>query len=199
MSLWDESGALANAGVLIHVFDGWEAGPDQRWMPTSNGPGATQMSSSLIFGEMRNTGKALRDAVFTGAQGTRGLIFRPSATKLLCGKASDSSGSCLGYCRGRTRLSVPWNEAYDKFCTWRVKDFGVELHRLGDYQQRHRRLWYNEIIIDAAHWRNHLPNVIEAIYGDRDMHTAFLEHYGVTPMTHPYVELDLNNWDAPFS
>ena len=46
--LWDRSGVLADAGILMHVMDGWEDG-GLPWAPGANGPGATDMSSSLIF------------------------------------------------------------------------------------------------------------------------------------------------------
>lgn len=35
-------------GILIHVLDGWEQN-GAAWAPTTNGPGATDMSASLVF------------------------------------------------------------------------------------------------------------------------------------------------------
>ena len=42
------------------------------------------------------------------------------------------------------------------------------------------------ISIDANKWRRALPNVIEAFYGDRQVHAAFLQEYGLTAGTHPF-------------
>ena len=36
------------SGILIHVLDGWEQN-GAAWAPTTNGPGATDMSASLVF------------------------------------------------------------------------------------------------------------------------------------------------------
>ena len=94
---------------------------------------------------------------------------------------------------------MPWDEGYDKQCTWHKQDLGVELQRLHQYQTKWKRLWYNEIIIDANKWRRTLPNVIEAFYGDRQVHAAFLQEYGLTAGTHPFVTLNQGSWIAPFS
>ena len=197
---WGADGSLADAGILIHVFDGWEASTQQKWAPALNGPGATEMSGSFIFAAQQASGKSLHDALFNGA--SAGIIFRPHVTRILCGKAGDSGGRCGSSCAGRNRPNLPWDEGVDKGCTWRRADIGIELQRLTAYQARWKRMWYNEIIIDAARWRTTLPNVIEAFFGDRQVHAAFLREYGVTSFTHPHVTLKTNSensWTAPFS
>ena len=82
---------LADAGLLLHIFDGWEgANP---WEPPPTGPGATQMSGSIVFAAQRVDGQPL--PLFKGPRGAAtGLLFRPHATKIRCGKAVDSSGLC---------------------------------------------------------------------------------------------------------
>ena len=76
---------------------------------------------------------------------------------------------------------------------------GGQLKRLTEHQTTYKHLWYNEIIVDAAHWRQHLPAAVEAIYGDRRAHGDFLKEFGVSEATHPYLELDPTDWHAPFS
>ena len=78
----------------------------------------------------------------------------------------------------------------------------MELQRLTEWQAAFHRLSYNEIIVDAPHWRTHMPAVIDAIFGDRDAHAQFLQDYagqGVTAETHPFLVLDPMSWDVPFA
>ena len=42
-----------------------------------------------------------------------------------------------------------------------------------------------------------MPSVIETIFGDRQVHAQFLQRYGLSEETHPYVELNLNDWSNP--
>ena len=191
---WSSDGSLADAGLLIHVFDGWEG--SNPWEPASSGPGATQMSASLVFAAQHVPGKPL--PLFKGPRGAAtGLLFRPGATKILCGKPVDSSGQCGGSC-GKDRLSSPWSESADKFCSWQPDEFGPNLKRLTEYQTTYKNSFYNEIIIDSKHWREHLPECVEAVFGNRVHHEAFLKAFGLTEETHPFLALDVTNWEAPF-
>lgn len=56
-----------------------------------------------------------------------------------------------------------------------------------------------QVIVDAVHWRAHLPDVIEAVFNDRETHSAFLQAYGLTSESHPFVTLNFDDWSAPFS
>jgi hypothetical protein len=165
------------------------------WAPATSGPGATDQSGSLIFGAQRKCGQPLSAALFGG--GKKGIIFRPGATQIKCGKAGDSGGKCLIPCPARSRLEIPWEEQVDKFCSWPPSDFGIELQRLTQHQTKWQRLWYNEIIIDAAHWHSNIPDVVEAVFGERKFHEAFLREYGLSATTHPFISLH-DDWDAPF-
>ena len=124
-----------------------------------------------------------------------GLIFRPGATRIRCGKAVDSAGHCGGWCE---RTHGEWIEAIDKLCAWHPKDFGSQLQRLTEAQLKWRSLFYNEIIIDAPWWRSHLPDVIEGIFGSRELHRAFVSEFGLDE-TFPLLHLDTRNWETPFS
>lgn len=76
----------------------------------------------------------------------------------------------------------------------------------GDSARKVKRLFYNEIIVDAVHWRAHMPDAVEAVYGSRALHQKFLEYYqgeGVTATSHPFVGIDVADrfggaWTAPF-
>tara|TARA_B110001452_G_scaffold177970_1_gene149333 strand:- start:1672 stop:2334 length:663 start_codon:yes stop_codon:yes gene_type:complete len=184
---------LAPAGILIHVVDGWEDGAAP-WAPATKGPGARDMSASLVFAANRVPGKPI--PLFGSGQ-VKGLIFKPGATKLRCGKSTDSSGKCTHQC-GTPDLNRPWNEATEKLCSWQPRNFGTELHRLSDYQRRTRHLFYNEVIIDAAWWRDHLPDAIDAIVGDRELHRNFVAHFGLHPNKFPLLDFNRNDWGEPF-
>lgn len=195
-SLWSPDGTLADAGLLIHVLDGWEEN-GQMWAPGRNGPGATDQSGSLVCGQNKVAGQ--RIPLFGGRAAQSGIIFKPGSTRVKCGKPSDSSGKCIAWCdRSRASLSVPWSEAIDKQCAWQPKDFGVQLKRLVKHQVTYSYLWYNEIIIDAVHWRAHMPDVVEAIFGNRDAHQAFLAEFDLSERSHPFLELDSMDWTSPF-
>ena len=88
-------------------------------------------------------------------------------------------------------------------CTWRPGTYGTELKRLTDYQLRYQRLFYNEFILDESWWRAHLPGIIEGIFGDAQLHHAFLRFYGenhhLEESTFPLLHLDPLNWDQPFN
>ena len=69
-----------------------------------------------------------------------------------------------------------------------------------EHQIEYKRLWYNEIIIDAKHWRSHLPDQVEAIFNNPENHRRFLAAFPhLTPESHPHVLLDATNWHSPFS
>ena len=125
-----------------------------------------------------------------------GLIFKPGITRIRCGKAVDSAGHCGGWCR---RTTGEWVEAIDKLCAWRPRDFGPQPQRLTEYQLRWHRLFYNEIVIDAPWWRSHLPGIIEGIYGSQELHRAFVSRYALDVKTFPLLQLDVRNWERPFS
>ena len=158
-------------------------------------PSAIQGFGSIVFAQQKVKGQKL--PLFGG--GTSGLIFRPGYTKIKCGKAADSSGKCImPWCdRGRD-VNVPWSEAIDKQCSWFPRDFGMQLKRLTAHQTEYKHLWYNEIIIDAEHWRTHLPGAVEAVFGNRAVHQKFLEEMHASEETHPFLVLDPSDWTAPF-
>ena len=54
------------------------------------------------------------------------------------------------------------------------------------------------MIVDAAHWRQHLPQVVEAVWGDAAVHQAFLRAYDLTEKQVPLVAADFEDWHKPF-
>ena len=108
-----------------------------------------------------------------------------------CGQCGDPCGS--------ERLVSEWSEASDKFCSWQPANFGAELQRLTAFQTKYRNLFYNEVIVDAPSWRTRLPEAVEAVFGSRRHHEAFLTTFGLSEETHPYLELDSNDWESPFA
>ena len=99
-------------------------------------------------------------------------------------------------------LTAAWSEGAEKLCAWRVEDFGVSLRRVNDWMVQNRRPGYDEIIVDAVHWRQNLPDVIDGIVNNEEGHAAFLREFwwrGVTRHTHPHLVLDEGDWENPFS
>ena len=205
---WSADGSLADAGILIHTFDGWEDNSEP-YAPGTNGPGALEQSGSMVFAAQRVAGASL--PLFAGGA-AGGIIFAPgAATKVKCGKAKDSAGTCAVWSPVGTSPwcpSVPgeihdradWNEPGDT-CgyAWRPQDVGNYLQRLTAWQQHWQRVEYNEIVIDAPHWRAHLPDAIDAIIGNRRAYQALIDRYDIDPVRVPLVSLDASNWETPFS
>ena len=218
---WNAMGTLPDAGVLVHIFDNWES--------RANSPGNPfvyyrsddkQMSTSLIYADMRPDCCAeLAIPVYSmrGFTSIQGIIFRPGvSTKILCGAATDRSGErCTSWCPS---ISIDEDEnAFDPKnagggfdgCggAWRPEDFGVYLRRMARVEkaglaQWNHRLEYNEILIDGAHWTQHLPEVIEAFIGDgepaKSQHRQFLQEFGLHPSDVPLLRIDVNDWVEPF-
>ena len=97
-------------------------------------------------------------------------------------------------------VTVEWSEAEDKFCSWQPGPvFATQLQRLTTWQTRWKRLWSPRILLHADDWRNALPEIVEAFFGSQQAHERFLDYYGLTANTHPLVQFDVGNWEAPFS
>lgn len=91
--------------------------------------------------------------------------------------------------------------------TWAPEDFGLFLQRSCRFEKEVQAPWshrldYNEILIDATHWTNHLPDAIEAFVGESDLarqqHQRFLQQYGLTPDEVPLLKINPIDWDKPF-
>ena len=153
------------------------------------------MSASIVFSASKQLNKPI--PLFGSGSGA-GLVFRPGLTRIRCGKAVDSAGSCGRWCP-TTDVNVPWSEAADKLCAWHPQNVGLQLQRLNTMHALYSRLDYNEMIIDAESWRDQLPGVIEAIYGDRGLHSRFLKEYGIDATQLPFLTINTMDWENPFS
>ncbi len=219
---WTADGVLADAGLLIHIFDRWEARrQDGSYMFWRSNPGI-QMSASLVYSDQRpdccpGIPIPAFDKSFAGLQG---LIFRPGVTtRIICGTAGDRSG---GRCDDASHWcdSIPvTGDQFDPHVnstqgadgcggTWRPEDFGVYLRRSCMWEKEVQAPWsnrldYNEILVDGSHWTEHLPDTVEAFFGNgnlaREQHGQFLREYGLTASQVPLLHLNEHNWKAPFS
>ena len=219
---WDAQGTLADAGILVHVFDGWESRSAGNSWSAQGG-----ISCSLLYHDQRPGGHHRYSIpIFNAwASGVQGIIFRPGPkTRILCGNAVDSSeGKCKEHWCPSISLA---QDTYDPTSTkgdegaagclgsWRPQDFGVFLRRYTKYNQLvqavyHKRLDYNEIIVDGQHWTDNLPDSIEAFFTSdnqgrkdediaRGQHQLFLQEYNLNAAQVPLLKLDLENWDEPF-
>ena len=197
-SLWRASGPLANAGILIHMFDGWE---DHHSLYRAAG----DQSSSLVYQQQGGGSWGGTIPLFHPSGG--GLIFRPQVTILRCGKGGDSGGHCGGrWCEGSTVGDVTRYGYPGDGCggSWRPADFGIFLQRQAAWQVHNHRLQYNEIIIDGNSWSESLPLTIDAFFymGARDeaanQHAMFVAEFGGAAADIPLVSMDPHNWESPF-
>ncbi|KAL1510781.1 hypothetical protein AB1Y20_007067 [Prymnesium parvum] len=190
-SLWKENGELADAGVLVHAFDGWE-----NHGLNGNQESADQ-SASLIFDNNGYPGSKI--PVFSNEGG---FILRPGITRLKCAKATDSGGHCdtSRMCPSITTVGESWQyrDHPGDGChgTWRPEDIGVYLHRVANWQLTTGQREYNEFIIDGDHMRAH-PSSIEAFYNSAAwQQERFNAKHGLRV---PLVKLDVYNWETPFT
>ena len=216
-AVWSADGALADAGLLVHIFDGWE---DYNF-GSKPSAGHTEMSTSLIFADQHpKCCPQHKIPMFTSwATGKQGMIFRPGgSTRILCGNSRDSN---YGLCRDRC-ASVPL-DADDGFdpsreplkCSWNPEDFAVFLRRTNAFETQTqaptRTIDYNEIIVDSEHWTLELPATIEAFFRSDDhgrgrkdddvaqkQHQKFLQKYGLSRAEVPLLEFDPSDWESPF-
>ena len=80
------------------------------------------------------------------------------------------------------------------------------LERSVKWQKQQRRNFYNEIILDAGHWRNHVPLTVEAMFQTAGgtpsvallSHANFRKVNRLSESDYPLLTLDVKNWDAPF-
>lgn len=151
------------------------------------------MSASLIYAQQSVGG---RHQIPLFNRKTSGIIFRPGVTKISCGKAVDSAGTCGGWCSD-ARLRYGWSETSDKLCAWRPKNVGLELQRVNTYGKSRNWLQYNEFVLPSAWWSAHMPDMVEAIFGDQQVHEAFLRRYRLSTATHPFVNINLDDWRNP--
>ena len=202
-SPWPATGLLADVGVLIHVFDGFEAHSGIKWLPADGGSGS--MSASLIYAQQRaNPSRTIP----TFNRGARGLVLRPMHHLVQCGCESDCGGRCVGaygmggagpapqrattplWCDPVTTEAGEWHGG----CVWQP---GPSLAKM--FYLNQRSAGYNEIVVSAAFWREHMPSAVEAVIGDEGVHRAFLQAYGLSKRDVPLLTFDPANFDSPFS
>jgi len=216
-ALWhtQDEGALADAGVLIHLFDEWEEHADGRYHYWhADEFMRPDLSCSLIWaGQRAEQSPGISIPVYNSVV-LEGLILRPgSSTRIQCGTATDTGGGeCKSLCPTPPEFSVdsfdPWAQGRDG-CnggSWRARDFGTYLHRYMRWQTevQARGGWmdYNEIPVDGRHWNAHLPTTIEAFFGGAKARAAraeFIERFGLDPHEYPLLTFDRDNWEAPFA
>ena len=205
-SEWAEDGSLAWSGLLVHCIDGYED-HNQPWKPEH-----PFMSASLLYADQRIGSSSM--PLFTCLDG--GYIFRPGATKVVCGNAGDSGGGCYAFCETPKEVGDVATFAFPGDgcgASWRPADFGTFLQRVSQWQKLNHRTDYNEIIVAGAgpksFWSAHLPDTIEAFYhvkgvGDpgviQQHHANFLREYPrLSAASHPLLTLDPDNWEHPLS
>ena len=217
---WPASGAVPDAGVLVHMIDSYEnreTGAQGRqnllWTPS---PVSDDISGSVIWAGQKvdlNSQLALFD-------GIGGFVLRPhdpwrpdmAGAAVRCGNGGDAGGHCHPFCPAPTHMADsaprPWpGDGNTDGCSWRPQHFGEFLRRVTSYQHGTGRLYYNEITIDAKRWRDFPRGTIDAIFvvegkGDvlelHSLHDRYRQKYGLSKHEFPLLELNPIRWGAPF-
>lgn len=155
---WGASRGVPDAGVLLHLFDGWE---DHVSLFQPQKGYSRLLSSSFIFSG-QNTGSGSISEVIFGPRS--GLIFKPEITRVACAMGKDAGGIChLPFCEpDNTAHSVtnyPGDGCQDS--SWSPEHIGIFLGRVTQFQKAGRRSFYNEFLLDPKMWREALPDIIE--------------------------------------
>ena len=187
------SSNLAEAGILIHIWDGTES-LRQKWRGCAHhtGDAMTDGDGCLKFGD-RLSGSifgASKPLFFGGAGG---VLLRPAFNALLCAYGSDAG----------TKAGEDTGGCAPPFCDPAIGNGWCDgaPHRPEDLDHM-LRWWYyhgstyNEVVIDAAPLSEQLPQSIEAIYCDRQVHAAFLSEYMVSAADYPLVGFDAGYKDV---
>ena len=182
------SNNLWEVGVTIHMWDGTES-EAQKWRgcPNHQGSMATDGHGCIAFGDRFSASiiTASKHPIFGGGGG---IIFRPAFNRLLCaygGDAGTKSGDDNG-CGGP--FCSPLVGANDGWCDG-APHRPEHLDQMMRWWVRHGTN-YNEVIVDMAWFDAHLPESVEAIMMDRNVHHQFVHHYGVNPHDYPLVYFD---------
>ena len=220
--------SLADAGILLHVFDSWEDHAKPWHVADLNGP---SISASLIFGAQRVPNEPI--PIFANDEDRAGLIFRPGHTPVECAKAGDSAGKCdLGsWCPSLPPSSYPadpsgvaaWRTRMDTLAVevdsihvsldgcgraWRPADISAYLERTTAVQLHFQHLSYNEWIVGPpTAWEAALPELVEAFFVSANVKPELLartqawhQQFAAEYPEHavPLVVLDAAYWEAPF-
>ena len=203
---WPADGILPDAGLLVHCFDGHEAG--EKWRPAigMQNHGSSDISGSLIFKDQTNLasgvtgGRSPGDFLFGHACADGGLIFRNGVAKVVCGNGQDAGQECgtqHPYCP-RTTTETPVSGPP---CAgaWHPRDIHIYLQRDVRADAVHGG-WtlYNEFLIDGLAWDGALPDVIDAFMvggAAAAAHAEFLAKHGLTAGEVPLVRItdDVDN------
>ena len=149
-SLWTSDGILPDVGVLLHCFDAYEK-IDEPWKPR-NEMLDTGLSASFIFAGQRHSATVGLIPLFTPC--LSGVIFRPGATRILCGNGGDAGGHCsFPGCSSPRFLPLDQQSAPDQNypgdgCSsqsWSPADCGPFLRRVTSFQKAAKRSFYNEV------------------------------------------------------
>ena len=189
------SNDLAEAGILIHMFDQTES-KVHRWRgcPNHKGDSSVEGNDCQLFGDRFSASMVVKDkAVLFGGGG--GIIFRPGFNKIRCSYGGDG-GTRNGDGCADGSFCPSSRSALDGWCDGaphRPRDLQNMLRWWGQHATT-----YNEVIVDASYMDAHLPQSIEAIISDAAVHKQFVDFYGVSPRDYPLVGFRPENVLEPF-
>ena len=184
---------FASQGIMMHFFDGWTS----KERPWEEG---REQSASFMWSDQAN------DAVPVHEGHGGGIIFKPGATRFMCGKASMASGGhCWGdYCAKPDPSILECAHPGDCCgAPWRPEDVGVFLKRTSHFIRKFGRSdLYNMFLVDGfdAHMIDAFVQLWPgALWEDQPLshwHEEFVSATGLTNI--PLVTMDVHNLEAPF-
>ena len=162
---------LADASILLHVFDGWEKWGEE-WAPESRTQG---VYGSIIFQDQHQPGRAERMPIFGCEAGYcdwagSGFILRPGHTPIRSGAGGEGSS---WECGSPPAEEVVTDDLVRGFeypgdgCKglWNPNDIGRYLERQARWQRMYSRLGHNEVIVDGhERYAAALPWAIDAFF-----------------------------------
>ena len=162
------------------------------------------MSASLIYAAQQGAGFAPNDFIFNTCRSRGGMILRPGpSTRVLCGAAADAGANCLPLVttvpKGLYNGDHYPGDGCSSTCKWAPNTVHAFLRRVNHWQGVYKRPFYNEFVLSAPHWREHLPLTIEAFFGElgQTAHAAFTRRFGAGSALR--VEWRGENWREPFA
>ena len=151
---WAADGALPDAGVLVHCFDGHA---QNSWLAPADCAdiehGSCLVSASMIFSLQNRdlhdnpTGREASDSLFACPGG---IVFRPGVTIVQCGAPGDCGGYCHQPCPSLDDDAERTGPSSNPdSCTWAVDDIGIYLERETNERRagKYRNNGYNEFLV----------------------------------------------------
>ena len=201
---------MVSAGVVITQYDSSSSDENKPWHPCPYGKWchryANRRSAMIIFSGMQKVDGGI--PLFIHDSG--GFVVRMSASDEMLRCSYSGDAGTMGMSDGCS-ISHCFSCGY---CMWEPGKLKGMLECFlksagaggGQYSG------YNELVMDADAWKDHMPQTIEAVFYPthsecdascrskaETTHSKFLHEFGVSSDDYPLLKLDVSDWNSPFS